>query len=273
MPAIDLTKLKQQCAELIILFDQPDVFLQQLKDILDFYTNRTLRVSQVIQKSNLPTYNTPRPVILQIENTIEKLGELFPEAAINLSKALWDTSIYEARLLSAFILGTIPLPSSISLLTSLPEKLYETKDQGIKNALLTSALARLRNEDPHTMMILVKEWLNAPGPKTKTWGLNAFLPLVQKLGYDDLPQIFEILRPVIITMTPATLTDIQACINSIYLISPVETIHFLTDIIQETKEEKILSMLMQIFRDLPLNAQNELNAVVKNVSLQISLIK
>ena len=270
MAAIDLTKLKKQCAELVILFDQSDLFLHQLKEILEYYTNRTLRVSQVIQKSNLQTYNTPRPVLLQIENTIEKLGDQYPEAAINLTKSLWNTAVYETRLLSAFILGTIPLASSISLLTSLPDKLYETKDQGIKDALLTSALARLRNEDPHTMLLLIKDWVNAPGPRTQAWGLNAFLPLVHKLGFDDLPQVFEMLRPAIQSLTPATLTDIQACINSIYLISPVETIHYLTDIILETKDDQDLRGFMRLSRDLPVNAQKELSAVIKTVIKPIS---
>jgi len=258
MPAINLTKLKQQSAELVNLFDRPDAFLKQFKEILEFYTNRTLRINQVIQRSNLPTYNIPRPVLFQIENAIEKLGDQFPEAAINLTKSLWEAYYYEAQLLSAFILGTIPPALAMSLLTSLPEKLYETKDQGIKNALLTSSLARLRNENPQTLMLLIKEWLNAPGPKTQTWGLFAFLPLVQQLGYDDLPQVFEILRPAIAGVTPITQTDIQACINTTYRISPVETIHYLTDIFQNTKDQQALRMFMRIIRGLPAEAQKNL---------------
>jgi hypothetical protein len=266
MPAIDLTKLKQQSAELVLFYDQPDTFLKQFKDILEFYTNRTLRVNQVIQKSNLPTYNTPRPVLFQIENAIEKLGDQYPDAAIKLTKALWDASFYEAQLLSAFILGTIPPALTISLLTSLPEKLYNTKDQGVKNALLTSSFARLRIENPQTMMLLIREWLNAPGQKTQTWGLFAFLPFVEQLGFDDLPQVFEILRPAIEGITPITQTDIQACINTTYRISPVETIHFLTDIFQNTKDQQVLRIFMRLIRGLPMEAQKNLGSIIKNIT-------
>lgn len=264
MPAIDLTKLKQQTAELVNLFDQPDDFLHQFMEILEFYTNRTFRVSQVIQKSNLPTYNTPRPVLFQIKNDIEKLGEQFPEAAIKLTKILWNASFYEAQLLSAFIMGTISPKLSISLLASLPDKLYETKDQGIKNALLTSGLARLRNENPQSMMHLIKDWLNAPGPKTQTWGLFAFLPLIQQLGFDELPQVFEILRPAMENVSPTTQMEIQACINSIYRISPVETIHFLTEIIQGLNDPQILRIFIRTLRDLPADAQKELGTLIRN---------
>jgi len=270
MPAIDLTKLKQQSAELVNLFDQPDVFLNQFKEILEYYTNRTLRVNQVIQRSNLPTYNTPRPVLFQIENAIEKLGDRYPDAAINLTNTLWSASFYEAQLLSAFILGTIPPALTMSLITSLPEKLYETKDQEIKKALLTSSLARLRNENPQTLMLLIKEWLNAPGPKTQTWGLFAFLPLIQQLGYDDLPQVFETLRPAIVGVTPSTQMDIKACINTTYRISPVETIHYLTDIIQGTKDQQVLRIFMRIIRSLPTDAQKNLGSIIKDIINPIS---
>ncbi len=266
MPAIDLTRLKKQSAKLISLYDQPDAFLHQIEEILEFYANRTLRVSQVIQRSNLPTYNTPRQVLLQIEKTIEKLANQNPEAAINLTKTLWKASFYESQLLSAFILGTIPPASTISLLTNLPEMLYETNDQGVKNALLTSALARIRKENPQAMLLLIKEWLNAPGLKTQTWGLYAFLPLIQQLGYDDLPQVFEILRPAIVGISPLTQTDIQACINTIYRISPVETIHYLTDIFQNTKDQQVLRIFIRLIRGLPMEAQKKLGSVIKKMT-------
>lgn len=266
MPAIDLTTLKQQTSDLTSLYDQPDAFVKKFRDVLEYYTNRTLRVSQVVQKSTLPTFNTPRSVLFQIESDIEKLGEQYPEEAIKLSTKLWDAYFLEAQILSAFIIGTIPPDSAISLLTSLPDKLYETKDQGVKNALLTTALSRLRKENPQTLMLLIKEWLNAPGPKTQTWGLFAFLPLVQQLGYDDLPQIFEILRPALIGVTPTTQTDLQACLNTTYRISPVETVHYLAGIFQETNDPQLLRIYSRIMRSLPAEAQRKLSTVIKNLA-------
>jgi hypothetical protein len=270
MPAIDLTRLKKQSDKLVDLFDQPDAFLHQLEEILEYYTNRTLRVSQVIKKSNLSTYNTPRPVLLQIENAIEKLADEKPNAVVNLTNALWQASFYETHLLSAFLLGTIPPETAMSLLTRLPERLYETRDQGIKNALLTCALARLRRENPQILMMLISEWLNAPGPKTQTWGLHAFIPLMQQLGYDDLPQIFEILRPAIEAVSPSTQTDIQACINALYPISPVETIHYLTEILQETKNSQVIRTFLRFLRGFPPEMQKELSTIIKNKTSSIS---
>ena len=246
------------------------LFLHKLEEILEYYTNYTLRASQVIQKSNLATYNTPRPVLLQIENAIEKLADQKPHAAVNLIDALWKASFYETRLLSAFLLGTIPPALAMSLLTRLPERLYETQDQGIKNALLTSAFARLRRENPHILMMMISEWLNAPGPKTQSWGLHALIPLIQQLGYDELPKIFKILRPAIETVSTSTEMDIQVCINALYLISPIETIHYLNEILQETKNPQVVRIFIRYMRGFPPEKQKELGITIKNKTSSIS---
>lgn len=265
MPAIELTRLKIQSAKLINLFDQPSDFIMHLKTVLEYYKNRTLRVNPVTVAFNLPSYQTPRPVMMQIEKDLEKLGEQFPSAAIDLVTSLWNASFYESRLLSAFILGTIPPRAAMSVLTNLPEWLYETKDQGIKNALLTTGLARLRKENPQTLLLLISEWLRAPGQKTQTWGLHAFIPLIEVLGFNDLPQFFEVLRPTIKAVSPDTQTDIQACIRKLYLISPAETVHYISEIIDQMSNSKKITEFLRLFRGFPPAMQKELDAEIKKL--------
>jgi hypothetical protein len=59
MPAIDLARLKKQTARLADQFDQPSVFLRELREVLEFYVNRTLPSQSVAPSSVLPTYRTP----------------------------------------------------------------------------------------------------------------------------------------------------------------------------------------------------------------------
>ena len=63
MPAIDLARLKKQTAGLGNLFDQPAEFLREVREILEFYVNRTLRSQGVAPSSVLPTYRTPAVVL------------------------------------------------------------------------------------------------------------------------------------------------------------------------------------------------------------------
>ena len=266
MPAIELTRLKNQSAKLINLYDQPNDFIYHLKEVLEYYKNRTLRVNPVSIAYDLQSYHTPRPVMLQIENDLEKLGEQSPAAAIDLVTSLWNASFYESRLLAAFILGTIPPREAMRVLTSLPEWLYETKDQGIKNALLTTALARLRRENPQILLLLISEWLQAPGQKTQTWGLHAFIPLIEVIGFNDLPQFFEVLRPTIEAVSPNTQTDIQACIRKLYLISPAETAHYISEIIDRMSSSNKITEFLRLFRGFPIEMQKELDAEIKKLA-------
>ena len=265
MPAIDLTRLKMQSAKLINLYDRPIDFLHHLENVLEYYRNRTLRVDPVSIKSDLPSYQTPRPVIQQIENDLEKLGEQSPSAAVELVISLWNASIFESRLLSAFILGTIPPSAAMSVLTNLPDWLYETRDQNIKNALLTSALARLRKENPRILLMLISEWLQAPGQKTQTWGLHAFIPLIELLGYNDLPQFFEVLRPTIEAVSPNTQNDIQACIRKLYSISSAETVHYISEIINRMKGSTNIREFLRLIRGFPSEMQKELDTEIKKL--------
>src|SRR5512140_3344696 len=108
MPAIDLARLKTQAARLAEKFSQPDAFIADLNKMLDIYTNRTWRTTQVIQRYSIPTYNTPRPVLRQIELEMAALAERHPIEAVTLTKALWEAGSLESRVLAASLLGSIP---------------------------------------------------------------------------------------------------------------------------------------------------------------------
>jgi len=108
MPAIDLSRLKKQTAQLVDLFGQPVEFLRAHREVLDFYVNRTLRSQSVAPSSVLPTYRTPTVVLRQIENELGPVAGKQPIQALELADALWDEGWLETRLLAAFLLGRIP---------------------------------------------------------------------------------------------------------------------------------------------------------------------
>src|SRR5512140_1050097 len=129
MPAIDLARLKTQAARLAEKFDQPEAFIAHLNELLDTYTNRTVRVTQLIQRYSIPTFNTPRPVLRQIENELAALARVQPVEAVALTKALWDAGTLESRLIAAHLLGSIPSTHAIPALSRLPDWLSRSTDR------------------------------------------------------------------------------------------------------------------------------------------------
>jgi hypothetical protein len=262
MPAIDLSRLKKQTAQLVDLFDQPNEFLLAIQDILDFYVNRTLRSQSVAPSSVLPTYRTPNVVLHQIENELGPVAARKPIQALELADALWDEGWLETRLLAAFLLGRIP-PQEERLLARLTAWTQAVRDPEVRAALLTTSLTRLRNETPGLFLVLVKEWLHPARQRMWSNGIQALIPLISSPNFDNLPPIFETIEPVFKAAPPALQFDLQELITALYMASPSETTYFLQQILKGTRSKHPSVTLRRMLPDLPPELQVSLREILR----------
>lgn len=262
MPAIDLARLRKQTAQLADIFGEPAVFLRELREILEFYVNRTLRSQSVAPSSVLPTYRTPAVVLRQIEKELGSVAEQQPIQALELADALWDEGWLETKLLAAFLLGRIP-PQEERLLARLTAWTQAVRDPEVRAALLTTSLTRLRKETPDLFLILVKEWLHPARQRMWSNGVQALVPLISSSDFDNLPPIFEIVDPII-KASPATLQyDLQELITTLYEASPDETIYFLQQTLKGTKSPLPAIALRRMSPELPPELQSSLREMLR----------
>lgn len=262
MPAIDLARLKKQTAGLADLFDQPAAFLREVREILEFYVNRTLRSQSVAPSSVLPTYRTPAVVLRQIETELGPLAEKRPIQALELADALWDEGSLETRLLAAFLLGRIP-PQEERLLARLTAWTQAVRDPNVRAALLTTSLTRLRKETPDLFLVLVKEWLHPARQRMWSNGVQALVPLVSSPDFDNLPPIFEIVDPIM-KASPVTLQyDLQELIIALFEASPDETTYFIQQILKGTKNPNPSVVLRRMSPELPQELQSSLREMLR----------
>ncbi len=263
MPAINLARLKIQAARLAEKFSEPQDFLHSLNELLGYYTNRTIRAAQIAQRLSVPTYQTPRPVLRQIESELAVHAENLPAEAIKLSDTLWKAGSLESRQLAAFLLGNIPPEQAILALTRLPDWLDQSKDKEIRTALLTVAFARLRREYPEAFFSILEGWLGSPQSKSQIWGLQALIPLLQDPQFENLPAIFRILHPAILAASPATQLDLQACLAALERVSQTETTAFLHEIMQSHPEAGMLRIFRRILPGLSPSLQESMREVLR----------
>jgi hypothetical protein len=262
MPAIDLARLKKQTAQLSDLFDQPSAFLRELREILEFYVNRTLRSQSVAPSSVLPTYRTPAVVLRQIETELGPIAEQRPVQALELADALWDEGWLETKLLAAFLLGRLP-PQEERLLARLTAWTQAIRDPEVRAALLTTSLTRLRKETPELFLVLVKEWLHPARQRMWSNGVQALVPLISSSDFDNLPPIFEIVEPII-KAAPGTLQfDLQELIIALFEASPEETTYFLQQILKETRSPLPSIALRRMSPELPQEFQASLREMLR----------
>ena len=270
MPAINLARLKIQAARLAEKFGEPQAFLLSLNELLGFYTNRTIRAAQIAQRLSVPTYQTPRPVLRQIEGELVLLVENQPDEAIKLSDALWKAGSLESRLLAAYLLGNLPPDRAISALTRLPEWLKQSKDKEIRTALLSDAFSRLRREYPEAFFSILEGWLASPQSTMQIWGMQALIPLLVDPQFENLPAIFRILHPAILAASPASQLDLQACLVALERCSPTETTAFLREVLRGNPGAGMLRIFRRILPGLSPDLQETLRETLRQQESQAS---
>lgn len=250
MPAIDIARLKTQAAVLVEKFDQPAVFVRELREILDLYADRTLRVGISAPASVLPAYRAPQAVLRQIEMELAPLAAAFPEQAMALTDALWKAGYLETRLLAASLLGKIH-PSTPQLTERVRSWVNRVRDKQLRGALLNAGLGRLRRENPERFIELIQDWFNPSTPKLWENAIYALIPLLEDPSYDNLPPIYNLLTPVIQNMPPVLQNELTDLLNALYRASPVETTYFLRQAVAGATSSQCPVILRRIAPGLP----------------------
>ena len=236
MPAIDLNRLRKQAARLADFFFVPDEFIHHLKEMLDFYVDRSIRKQAAIAPGeNLASYRTPSMILKQIEQEIRRNANEYPEAALELADRLWEEDHLETCLLAAFLLGNIP-PKEERLLARLTAWTGQIRDPGLRAKLLDSSLARMRKEAPDQFLELITEWLQPK--RTRLWsnGLQASISAIADPQFVNHPPLLKALEPLM-EAAPAKLQDeIEEFVLTFYKASPTETIYFLRQVLTDSHD-------------------------------------
>jgi hypothetical protein len=266
MPAIQLTRLRIQAAQLADLISQPTVFVRSLHIILDYYSDRTHRPGQSGEPPTLlPAYNVPPPVLRQI------LLELGPRLSgdqntgLVLCDLLWEQKQYECRLLAARILGLLP----VELIEPIQLRLSAWSKEGeerIISALLVEGLSRWRKEAPADFLSFLEKCLKSSSFHDQALGLRAVQPLIKDSSFDNLPILFRLLNPLA-RVAPAPLRpDLLLVIELLAKRSPTECAYFLR---QNMASQDTAWITRQIFSVFPVELQKGLREAMKDPLQQI----
>jgi hypothetical protein len=182
------------------------------------------------------------------------LAATFPEQAMALTDSLWKDGFLESRLLAAALMGRIP-PGTNLLLERITAWVSRTRDEQLRNALLSVSLVRVRRESPSKFLQLMRAWFNPDAPRMWENAIHAIIPLIQDPNYENLPPVFNILSPVIKSMPSIMQNDLADLINALYAASPVETTFFLRQTITSASSRQLSVTIRRILPQLPTTLQ------------------
>lgn len=271
MPAIQPARLKQQAALVAEHFDNPVAFVRSLHHLLDFYADRVKRPGQSgAPPPLLRAYNVRPPVLRQILQELLPLAEEDPQAGLALCEALWEQPYLEFGLLAAGLIGQIPPRPPEPVLERIAAWLKSNPEQRLIVALLNQGLARLRQEDSQTLIALVESWLADENLFTRQLGLQALLPMVADLGFENLPAFYRLIQPLARSVPPLLRPDLLEVLAALAQRSPKETAYFLRQSLAMPHASDTPWLIRQSLRAFPLEIQDSLRSAVRGIDRPLS---
>lgn len=266
MPSIDLARLRKQVARLTDFYFLPDEFAAHLNGILDSYVDYTIRKKPAIAPgANLRAYRSPQVIVRQIEQALSPLARApgNAQATLELADRLWDEGWLETCVLAAYLLGCLP-PQEQHLLARLTAWTGQVHDPALRAQLLDSSLVRVRQEAPSVFLDLLREWLRPERGRMWSDGIRAAISAVSDSGFRNLPQLLDVVRPVVEAAPSSLQLDLEALILALYEASPSETAYFVRQALLETQNPMTAITFRRMSRSFPTELKEEIREFIRS---------
>lgn len=264
MPAIHLPRLRRQAVELAEKFENPRAFNQELKDLFEFYSDRTRRPGQTGAPPPLiKVYKVPEPVLQRIYLEMVPLARSNPEKAFDLVGALWEEPLFEHRLIACRLLGKIPASEHQRLLALIEEWVDENEEESLLESIATHSLARLREENPELFTAQIERWLGSKRIKYQKLGLIALLAQLTATEFENLPVVYRLLGMHMPTASKGLRPYLLDLLKPLARRSPLETAFFLRQSLEGSDNPVIPWLIRRSIEFFPKDVQSSLKAALK----------
>ena len=117
----------------------------------------------------------------------------------------------------------------------------ENHEEALLDALAKHSLTMLQTENPNSLIAKAQEWIAAPQTKSKNkptqppaavinlqkLGLRALMPMINDPKFENLPKIYNSLRPIFESPPKVLRPDLLDILRLLAERSPAETAYFL----------------------------------------------
>jgi hypothetical protein len=225
MPAVSLTRLREQLDWLKRHIHQPVEFHRLLSDLMSYYANRAYRPGMTVQSQpTLPTYRLPPLVNRHFEVMVTHLAREAPEQGLVLADELWQDAYLETRSLAAHLLGQ--LPPDAAVVERLNNWCRPGEDNFLLNEILNPGMENLRRSNASAWVELIQGWLKQGKTAAQSLGLHALIPAIRDEKFTNLPAVFNILEPFLKEPLAAVKNEILEVLEALAKRSPAETSFF-----------------------------------------------
>jgi len=240
MPAVDPNRLKSQIAKLQALLDDPRALRWRVRDLLEYYSDRTRRLGAASDSTR--SFGVLKPILQELQRSLVAMLADNSDAALSIANELWSEGFQEMRIVAIGLLENVnPQVSKVQF----ERWAGLTKDPKIVEKLAQMSFAVWKKEPQAEFFQNIKQWISESNIENHTYALLLLRMAAGDIEMDHLPFIFDILEDVNLQNHASTRALFQKLLHDLAIESPAETAKFLLN-----KMEEGDSIIKRMARDL-----------------------
>ncbi|MFO8036109.1 MAG: DNA alkylation repair protein [Anaerolineales bacterium] len=264
MPAINPSQLKIQSTELSEKFPQADQYISALHDLLSLYADRVHRSGQSgSPPPAIDAYHVPPPVLRHIERSVRAKLRASPEEGWPIIDALWEEEWLETRLLATIFLGYIPSTLKKEILSRVRTWISSCEEDLLLESIICRGLSSLRADDKESYFSFIDELPSLAGSKAGKSVLFSLKPLVMDESFQNLPLIFQYLKPLLQAEDESYLSALAEVVRTLARRSERETLFFLQHQIPTAPKPKITRLVRGSLNAFSPSSQKALKQAIR----------
>jgi hypothetical protein len=265
MPAIQLAHLQRQIEKLIGNFESPELMIKDMQNLFEQYSDRAHRPGRSGEPAPLlASYYVPKPIIRHVVIALKMHATSYPEQALILCDAFWETKYLEFKLIAIGLLGAIDTASPDPVFQRSETWASQLSDDFLLNEILVNGLARIREIYLQQYISACFDWMSNPSIRIRRMGLLGITIILKEENFDNLPLLFRLLTPFIHAPPFQLHQDVLAIVRVLAKKAPVETGYFLRQCLALGGKPGAGWFIRQTMREYPPETQNHLRLAMKS---------
>jgi hypothetical protein len=243
MSLVQLSRLKSQLNALTTHFNDPVIFKKTLISLFLLYEKKdSTQANWRVSNSQLQIYNVPESVLTELESKLASLSRIFPSQALVNTDILWGIPFYEPKKIAIVMVSSLNDFYQTEFLQRINSWLLVGMDDVLIKDLLAAVEEKPAILQSKQWLDLIKTWLNCNDIANIKLGLQA-LDITLSRGYQNLPEIFSMLTPLICKPNLVIQKEIRSILQSLIVISPAETASFVMMVGELYPNDEVLLFL------------------------------
>ncbi|MCX8062033.1 MAG: DNA alkylation repair protein [Anaerolineales bacterium] len=263
MPVIDPLRLQKQVEHCFYNYEEPEVFLKKIKELLENYSDHAYRAGELASlPSSLKSYHVPQPLLRTLKKEFATLSGSHPIHALKIAEQLWSQPIQECKDLAISVLKHLPL--------EMRKETFQISEQWVTScihpelivSIAQQGLETIRLQDPISLINQAQKWIIDDRHDIRKFGFFVLEQLSLSISFSDLPLLFKVITPYLHRCPPQIYQEVVSICHHLIEKSPKEMAYLMRNALNENPAADAKKLIKSCLKSFPTELQADLQSAI-----------